>query len=79
MVLSDTTNDPRLFARNPEWSAVFDQDATAARATRRRMLDIAAAERMQVSFYHAPFPATGHMRKAGEGFEFVPLLWSPAT
>ena len=79
MVLSDTTNDPRLFARNPEWSAVFDQDAAAARATRRRMLDIAATERMQVAFYHAPFPATGHIRKAGEGFDFIPLLWTPAT
>ena len=79
LVLSDTTNDPRLFARNPGWSAIFDQDAEAARNTRRRMLDIAATERMQVSFYHAPFPATGHIRRAGDGFELVPLLWTPTT
>ena len=26
MVMSDTTNHPALFVRNPDWSAVFDMD-----------------------------------------------------
>lgn len=77
MVMSDTTNHPSIFARHPEWSAIFDQDAAMARATRRRMLDIAATERMQVAFYHAPFPATGHIAKEGDGFALVPLMWRP--
>jgi hypothetical protein len=42
------------------------------------MLDMAASERAQVSFYHAPFPATGHIAKEGNGFRFVPVQWSPA-
>ena len=78
MILSDLTNHPALFVRNPDWSAVFDMDADQARATRRRMLDMAASERAQVSFYHAPFPATGHIAKEGNGFRFVPIQWSPA-
>ncbi len=49
----------------PDWSAVFDMDADAARATRRRLLDMVAAERNQLHFYHAPFPATGFVAKAG--------------
>jgi glyoxylase-like metal-dependent hydrolase (beta-lactamase superfamily II) len=78
LVVSDITNHPALFARNPEWQAVFDMDGNQARDTRRRMLDMAASERTQVSFYHAPFPATGHIAKAGNGFEFVPVQWTPA-
>lgn len=78
MVMSDTTNHPALFVRNPDWSAVFDMDADQARATRRKLLDMVAADRMQVAFYHAPFPATGHIMKDGNGFELVPVQWSPA-
>jgi glyoxylase-like metal-dependent hydrolase (beta-lactamase superfamily II) len=79
LILSDTANHPALFVRNPDWSAIFDMDADQARATRRRMLDLAASERAQVAFYHAPFPATGHIAKDGSGFRFVPVQWSPAV
>jgi glyoxylase-like metal-dependent hydrolase (beta-lactamase superfamily II) len=78
MFMADTTNHPALFVRNPDWSAIFDMDADAARTTRRRLLDMAATEKAQVHFYHAPFPATGFISKAGAGFEFVPAQWSPA-
>lgn len=79
LILSDTANHPALFVRNPDWSAIFDMDADQARATRRKMLDMAASERAQVAFYHAPFPATGHIAKDGNGFRFVPVQWSPAV
>ena len=77
MLMGDTANHPALFVRNPDWSAVFDMDAGQARDTRQAMLDMAAAERLQVSFYHAPFPAVGHILKGADGFRFVPLQWSP--
>ncbi|HEV2557319.1 MAG TPA: MBL fold metallo-hydrolase [Microvirga sp.] len=76
MMLSDAANHPALFVRNPDWSAVFDMDADQARQTRRRLLDMAAAERTQVSFYHAPFPATGFIAKEGNGYRFQPVQWS---
>lgn len=78
IVMSDVTNHPALFVRNPDWAAVFDMDADRARETRRRMLDMAASERAQVAFYHAPFPSTGHIARDGAGFRFVPVQWSPA-
>lgn len=78
MIMSDTTNHPALFVRNPDWSAVFDMDGPQAAATRRKLLDMASAERMQVAFYHAPFPAVGHIAKDGNGFELVPVQWTPA-
>lgn len=76
MVMSDTTNHPALFVRNPDWSAVFDLDGPQAAATRRKLLDMVSADKMQVAFYHAPFPATGFIAKSGNGFELVPVQWS---
>ena len=79
LVMSDTTNNPQVFARNPDWAAVFDQDADAARVTRHKLLDMAASERMQVSFYHAPFPATGFIARDGANrYRMVPANWSAA-
>jgi len=55
---------------------MFDMDAEMARQSRRRVLDMLATERMQVAFYHAPFPATGHILKDGDGFRLQPVQWS---
>jgi glyoxylase-like metal-dependent hydrolase (beta-lactamase superfamily II) len=79
MMVADITNHPALFVRNPAWAAVFDMDAEVARDTRVKILDMAAADRIQLAFYHAPFPATGHVLKDGSGFRFVPVQWSSAV
>jgi glyoxylase-like metal-dependent hydrolase (beta-lactamase superfamily II) len=78
MLLSDTTNHPALFVRNPDWQAVFDMDGDLACRTRHKLLDMAAEERAKVVLYHAPFPATGHIARHGQGYEFVPIEWTPA-
>lgn len=78
LVMSDTTNNPVLFARKPEWTAVFDMDGEEAIKSRRKMLDMAATDRMQVSFYHAAFPATGHIARDGSGFQMVPMAFQAA-
>ena len=78
MALADTTNNPHLFARNPDWQAVFDMDGNGAAATRKKLLDMAAAEEAQVHMYHAPFPATGFIEKDGNGYNFSPAVWSSA-
>lgn len=77
LVLSDTTNAPYLFVRRPDWQVMFDMDPEQARQSRVRMLDMAAAERMQVAGYHFPFPATGHIAKDGAGYALVPTVWRP--
>jgi glyoxylase-like metal-dependent hydrolase (beta-lactamase superfamily II) len=76
LVIGDASNDPRIFARMPDWHLGFDLDRPRAVATRRALLDMAAAEKMQVSFYHAAFPATGFVSKAGSGFDWHPLSYS---
>ncbi len=54
-------------------------DGAAAEATRRKLLDMAIADKLQVSFYHAPFPATGNIVKDGAGYRMMPVAWSPAV
>jgi glyoxylase-like metal-dependent hydrolase (beta-lactamase superfamily II) len=79
LALSDTTNHPTLFVANPSWQAVFDMDGAAAEASRRKMLDMAVADKLQVAFYHAPFPATGTIAKDGAGYRLLPAQWTPAV
>lgn len=76
LILADTTNVPSLFARNPDWQVSFDSDGPAAAAVRRRLFDMAAADRIPVAGYHFPFPAFGHVRAVGNGFDFVPAHWT---
>jgi glyoxylase-like metal-dependent hydrolase (beta-lactamase superfamily II) len=78
LVLSDTTNHPWLFVRNPEWQAIFDMDGAMAVENRKRMLDRAAADRMLVQGYHFPFPASGYIAKSGKGYELWPVMWQSA-
>ena len=77
LVLSDTSNHPKLFVRHPEWQPVLDMDGDAAVAVRKRLLDRAAADRMLVQGYHFPFPGSGHIVRSGTGFELMPVEWRP--
>ena len=71
IVLGDVVTVPALFARNPSWHAVVDQDAPMAEATRRKLLDRAVADKTTVTGYHFPFPAAGKIAKDGNGYVFV--------
>jgi glyoxylase-like metal-dependent hydrolase (beta-lactamase superfamily II) len=66
-----------LFVRNPDWHAGGDMDGQQAATTRRKLYDMVAAERTQITGYHFPFPAAGYIEKAGNGYRFVPAAWNP--
>jgi glyoxylase-like metal-dependent hydrolase (beta-lactamase superfamily II) len=78
LIIGDASNDPRVFAKRPDWHLGFDMDKAQAVASRKKLLDMAAADRMQVSFYHAAFPATGFIAKAGAGYDWHPMSYSAA-
>ncbi|MBC7800007.1 MAG: MBL fold metallo-hydrolase [Gemmatimonadaceae bacterium] len=71
LIVGDAVNTPALFMVNPEWTPIFDMDPPTAIATRRALLDRAAAERMPVVGYHFPMPATGRVERAGTGYRLV--------
>lgn len=76
LVIGDASNDPRIFARQPDWHLGFDLDRPLAVTTRRKLLDMAATDKMQTSFYHAAFPATGFIAKTGAGYDWFPVSFS---
>jgi glyoxylase-like metal-dependent hydrolase (beta-lactamase superfamily II) len=77
LAMGDAVRNPYLFVRHPEWQPSFDMDGPGAAKTRKAMLDRAAAGRVPMHAYHFPFPATGHIAKAGTRYEFVPAEWRP--
>ena len=79
MFVADTTNRPELLARRPEFHIIFDFDAVAAEATRRRIYDRVATDRIRITGYHFPFPANGFLAKEGSGYRFVAADWSGAV
>ena len=53
----------------------IDADKTAAAQSRRRILGLAASERMPVIGYHMPFPGMGFIDTREDGFRYVPTSY----
>lgn len=75
IALGDSMNHAWMSTVHPEWVSGFDMDGDQTVATRKRLLDMAAADRMAVLGYHFPFPGVGHIAKEGDAYRFVPALW----
>jgi glyoxylase-like metal-dependent hydrolase (beta-lactamase superfamily II) len=78
MIQADVTNHPALFARNPGWHLMFDMDGPRAEATRRKLYDMCAAEKLMIQGFHYPFPAAGYVEKDGTGYRVIPIQWTPS-
>jgi len=72
MILADTANVPALFVANPTWRVAFDADGAMAAETRKRLFDMAVADRLIVTGYHFGFPGSGRIERDGAGYAFVP-------
>lgn len=72
MLIADLANHYVWSLAHPDWEVRFDMDKAQAAASRRRVLDMLAAEQMPFIGYHMPFPALGYVETAGNGFHYVP-------
>ncbi len=72
MLFADLANHPVWSLAHPDWEVRFDQDKEAAAASRRRVLDMLATERIPAAGYHMPFPALGFVDRHADGFVWVP-------
>ncbi len=63
-------HDP-LSYRFPEAESVFDTDRALGVATRLRMLDRLAREKLAVIGYHHPWPGLGHVERSGGLYRFA--------
>jgi glyoxylase-like metal-dependent hydrolase (beta-lactamase superfamily II) len=74
MSTKDVADNFLVSLLHPEWGFVFDNDATLASETRRRVFGRAADEGLRVIGYHFPFPGVGYVVREGDGFRFVPSV-----
>jgi len=49
----------------PDWHCVFDIDKEQGAATRKRVYDMLATDRVPVIGYHMPFPSVGYVERSG--------------
>ncbi|HEY2755029.1 MAG TPA: MBL fold metallo-hydrolase [Pseudolabrys sp.] len=57
----------------PEWKPVADHVPDQAIATRRKMLDRLATDRMKLIGYHLPYPGVGIVERKNSAYRFVPV------
>ena len=62
-----------ISVERPRVQFMFDTDGQQAVASRVRMFDMLAAQRIPMVSYHFPWPGLGHVGKQGEGFRFFPM------
>jgi glyoxylase-like metal-dependent hydrolase (beta-lactamase superfamily II) len=76
LIGADFCNHYVLSLQRPDWEVKFDADKAAAAATRKKMLDMIAADRIPFTSYHMPFPAVGFVEKTAEGgYRYVPATY----
>lgn len=75
MLLADLANHYVWSLAYPEWEVRFDADKTAAASARRKLLGMAAADRVPIIGYHLPFPALGYVETRGNGFRYIPASY----
>lgn len=63
-------HDPLSFAF-PAAESLYDTDRAQGAATRLRVLDRLAGDRMRVIGYHQPWPGLGRVARVGAGFRFI--------
>ncbi|MEM6891563.1 MAG: MBL fold metallo-hydrolase [Pseudomonadota bacterium] len=76
LIFADIVHVPPVQFARPEVTIGFDADPDQARATRQRVFDMIATDRLWIAGSHITFPGMGHLETASEGgFRFVPSLW----
>ncbi|SER96084.1 MBL fold metallo-hydrolase [Rhizobium sp. NFR03] len=75
MLTADTANHYVLSLQQPDWQVRFDMDKEKAAASRRKVFDMVASERLPFIGYHMPFPAVGYVEKLDAGYRFVPASY----
>jgi glyoxylase-like metal-dependent hydrolase (beta-lactamase superfamily II) len=68
----DLVHSPVLVFAHPEWGFDGDTDFDQAAQTRKIVLEQLTKQRKHVFSYHLPWPGLGHVRRKGNGYEWIP-------
>lgn len=75
LIWGDIVHSAALQFDKPDWSVAFDTDQAQAAQTRRRVFDMAAADRLLVAGMHLPFPGIGRVARRGDAYAYVAEPW----
>ncbi|UJW75988.1 MBL fold metallo-hydrolase [Rhizobium sp. SL42] len=75
VLTADTANHFVLSLQRPDWEVRFDMDKAAAAASRKKVFDMLATDKLAFLGYHMPFPAVGYVEKIDQGYRFVPKAY----
>jgi glyoxylase-like metal-dependent hydrolase (beta-lactamase superfamily II) len=79
LIWGDIVHMPGVQFARPEAGMGFDVDGAAAIETRKRIMDMTAADRLMVAGMHLDFPCFGHVVRGSGGYAFVPDVWTPTV
>jgi glyoxylase-like metal-dependent hydrolase (beta-lactamase superfamily II) len=71
MITADTLTQYVMAVQRPDWYFDMDDLKDQAVATRKRMLELLAAERIPFISFHMPFPGVGYIERNGAGYRWV--------
>jgi len=75
LIWGDTVHVPEVQTARPEVCMEFDTDKDAAAASRRRVFDMVATDRLLVTGMHLHFPGFAHLARRGSGYQLIPEAW----
>lgn len=76
LIWTDIVHSTALQFPEPERAIAFDLEPPKAIATRKKVMDMAATDRLLIAGTHIGFPGVGHVAKASSGYAFVPVPWN---
>lgn len=75
LIWGDIVHMQALQFVHPEWALTYDVDPAQAVASRKKILDEVATDRIRIGGMHLSFPGLGHVEKASQGYALVPQMW----
>jgi glyoxylase-like metal-dependent hydrolase (beta-lactamase superfamily II) len=76
LIWGDIVHCAALQFPEPERSIAYDADPATAIATRKKVFDMVATDRLLFAGAHLPFPGVGNTVKASSGYVYVPLRYA---
>jgi glyoxylase-like metal-dependent hydrolase (beta-lactamase superfamily II) len=76
LIWGDTVHVPEIQVARPDVTMEFDTDPPAAAAMRRRVFDMAVADKLLIGGMHMHFPGFGRMARRGDSYVLVPEPWA---
>lgn len=75
LIWGDVANHYALSLQKPDWHVAMDDDRDMGVATRKRILDMVASDKLIAIGHHMPFPAVGYVDRVGAAYHWLPLTY----